>query len=124
MAVETVTLDDFDWKHTPPSVIKVDVEGAELTALGGGLATLTKSRPSILLATHGWELNTQCCAFLSGAAIIAQNRHGETELVPAEILRLRDRVLALSSRPHPGATRKFSHETLIPKMLSAIEAGK
>jgi FkbM family methyltransferase len=50
------TLDAFLQKggHTP-SLIKIDVEGAELDVLKGALTTLRTTRPTVLLEIHGWD---------------------------------------------------------------------
>lgn len=49
-----------------PSLLKVDVEGAELLVLRGGERTLRACGPVIFLATHGPEVHRECCAFLRG----------------------------------------------------------
>src|ERR1017187_43915 len=50
----------------PPNVVKIDVEGAELEVLGGGLEMLTVSRPTIFLEAHGAELEKACSRHLLG----------------------------------------------------------
>jgi FkbM family methyltransferase len=50
--------------HQPPSIIKMDIEGAEVAALRGGRATLTTHKPNILVAVHSAELSLQCRSFL------------------------------------------------------------
>jgi hypothetical protein len=51
--IETVTLDDFwrlsGWK---PTVIKIDVEGAELLAVRGAEALLSACHPKLIVAVH------------------------------------------------------------------------
>lgn len=51
--VRVRTLDDclFDSAY-PPQVIKLDIEGAEIDALKGGLRLLQNVRPMVLLAVH------------------------------------------------------------------------
>jgi FkbM family methyltransferase len=49
-----------------PTVIKVDVEGAEHAVLRGGTRLLTEKRPLIFLSTHGPRLHTECCRLLVG----------------------------------------------------------
>jgi len=50
-----------------PSLLKIDVEGAELGVLCGASHLLRRARPTILLATHGAEVHRQCCDFLRDA---------------------------------------------------------
>jgi hypothetical protein len=38
-----------------PSVIKIDVEGAELNVLKGAIETIKKHKPSILVEIHDYE---------------------------------------------------------------------
>ena len=47
-----------------PSLIKVDVEGAERMFLDGAAATIERSRPTILLEYHSGPLARECAAFL------------------------------------------------------------
>ena len=52
-----ITLDAFvDANNLCPTLIKVDVEGAELQGLKGTLNTLRHCRPKLPLATHGIEV--------------------------------------------------------------------
>ena len=66
LEVEVLTLDGLvrrlGWV---PSLVKIDVEGAELGVLEGGESTLTEARPTILLSTHGPEVHRACCDWLS-----------------------------------------------------------
>ena len=65
MLVPALTLDDFHARTgLVPSVMKIDVEGAELRVLTGGQALLDKSHPRIFLSTHGDRMRTECIAFL------------------------------------------------------------
>jgi len=53
VTVETITLDAFCTQHMlHPRVIKVDVEGAELSVLLGGIHAIAKHRPSMALSLH------------------------------------------------------------------------
>ena len=47
-----------------PSVIKIDVEGAEFNVLQGGMNMLNECRPVILLAGHGTVVQNRCCELL------------------------------------------------------------
>ena len=62
-----VTSQDAIWRHRAfprPAVLKIDVEGAELSVLKGGREMLTECRPPILLAGHGTAVQKQCCELL------------------------------------------------------------
>lgn len=51
---EAVTLDEFvSQGHTPPTLLKIDVEGAEGEVLAGGDRVLSEYRPQILCELHG-----------------------------------------------------------------------
>jgi FkbM family methyltransferase len=51
-----------------PDVMKVDVEGAELSVLQGAADTLNRARPTILLSTHGELARSACLTFLQELA--------------------------------------------------------
>jgi FkbM family methyltransferase len=53
--VETVALDDFLGPEglSPPTVVKIDVEGAELDVIAGMKEILTRYRPVIICEMHG-----------------------------------------------------------------------
>ena len=48
----------------PPHYIKMDIEGAELSALRGAQQCIQQHRPLIFLATHGRDVHTACCQLL------------------------------------------------------------
>jgi FkbM family methyltransferase len=53
---EAVTLDKFVCEgNLPPSFIKIDVEGAEVDVLLGGLNILRNLKPILLCETHGYN---------------------------------------------------------------------
>ena len=54
LQVQTYSLDEltFHEGYPPPSVVKIDVEGAEIDILHGARQTLHDLRPIILLSTH------------------------------------------------------------------------
>jgi FkbM family methyltransferase len=57
VTVPTVTVDAFcGARSLKPSVIKLDVEGAELLVLRGASRILSEVRPHVVLAVHPWWL--------------------------------------------------------------------
>jgi FkbM family methyltransferase len=65
--VPTVTIDALvEQMGAPPDVIKVDVEGAELSVLKGAQVTLSKVKPRVFLSTHSDALRSACMAYLKG----------------------------------------------------------
>jgi len=54
-------------RHPDPVVMKIDVEGAELSVLEGATRMLARCRPSIFLATHGQKIHRDRCEFLRNA---------------------------------------------------------
>jgi FkbM family methyltransferase len=65
-AVHAVRLDELAVAEglAPPTVMKIDVEGAEAEVLEGAEALMTASRPVIFLATHGDEVRATCLQWL------------------------------------------------------------
>jgi FkbM family methyltransferase len=62
--VRALKLDTFCSKEKPPTVIKMDIEGAEHLALLGANETLRKCKPTIFLSTHGSRVHSDCCSLL------------------------------------------------------------
>jgi FkbM family methyltransferase len=56
--VRTVALNDFLSQAKPPSVIKCDVEGAEMAVLEGARGVLKRHRPIVVCEAHSEELAT------------------------------------------------------------------
>lgn len=56
--VEAIKCDTYVEKHTPPSIIKIDVEGAEYLVLRGGEKTFKKYSPTIILEVWGGARGT------------------------------------------------------------------
>jgi FkbM family methyltransferase len=55
ITVPAISLDDFLSHSTRmPAVIKIDVEGAELSVLRGAGETLRRERPVVFVEIHGW----------------------------------------------------------------------
>jgi FkbM family methyltransferase len=66
--VMAITLDTFLAHYSiVPTLIKIDVEGAEVDVLKGALKTLAAHRPTLLLSTHSPSLTRTCCAMLQSA---------------------------------------------------------
>lgn len=58
--VPAVPLDSYlEPLEKAPSLIQIDVEGAELSVLRGAEATLRRHRPRLLVEIHGWETDTK-----------------------------------------------------------------
>lgn len=57
--VEAVALDDYVRGRRPPSLIKIDVEGAELQVLKGAEILISEQRPLVLCEVHSAELAAQ-----------------------------------------------------------------
>ncbi|WP_296810905.1 FkbM family methyltransferase [Thiocapsa sp.] len=67
LEVTVVTLDDVlqAGDIRPPTLLKIDVEGAEYDVLQGAGALLQRHRPSILLSVHSEHLRRQCRSWLA-----------------------------------------------------------
>lgn len=65
--VPTVTIDDITGSGLRPTVMKIDVEGAEIAVLNGARRVIEKYRPKIFLSTHSAELRESCLRLLSTA---------------------------------------------------------
>lgn len=55
LRVELTALDDALANHPAPTVIKMDIEGAEVMAMRGAARVLAEARPTWLIETHGPE---------------------------------------------------------------------
>ncbi|MBI5396252.1 MAG: FkbM family methyltransferase [Verrucomicrobia bacterium] len=71
LQIETVALDDLiaQGRLPVPDLLKIDVEGAEVSVLKGAKKLLTGRRPTIFLATHampdlGYNTHDPCCQLL------------------------------------------------------------
>jgi FkbM family methyltransferase len=69
LTVPTVVLDALvaQGELPSPSLIKIDVEGAEVDVLRGARGILQEARPIVFVATHSETLTTQCRALLDEA---------------------------------------------------------
>ena len=68
VSVRAFTLDHLVFRDglPAPTVMKIDVEGAEYAVLRGATRLLTENRPLIFLSTHGPQLHAECCRLLAG----------------------------------------------------------
>jgi len=65
--IAVVSLDDFIVAYkVVPSLLKIDVEGEEMSVLKGAKNLLSNNKPVILLSTHKQELRFKCLEFLEG----------------------------------------------------------
>jgi len=66
ISVPVAALDSL-WRKSAfpsPSMMKIDVEGAEYSVLNGGKEMIAACRPVILLAGHGSAVQERCCDLL------------------------------------------------------------
>jgi len=88
LRVRTATLDSLlhEEEIPAPDYIKMDIEGAELMALRGASECIQRHRPAIFLATHGRNMETECCRQLNSWGYELQNIGDVTMLDRAEFL--------------------------------------
>jgi FkbM family methyltransferase len=55
--VNTIKLDDYIVSNTPPTILKIDVEGAEYLVLKGGYNLLTQFNPTVIMEVWGFDNN-------------------------------------------------------------------
>lgn len=81
LEVQLVSLDDLLARGVlrPPTMIKMDVEGAELQALRGARQLLTTHHPQIMLSVHSAQLKEDCSRLLidSGYRLIPTSKPGQ-----------------------------------------------
>jgi FkbM family methyltransferase len=86
-----------------PSVVKIDVEGAEFDVLQGAAQLVARAQPAILLATHDTKIHLRCCDLLQswGYQLSAVN---DTESVTQtdEILARPHRIELCRATPNTG----------------------
>jgi len=75
ITVNAIFLDDLflAGEIPPPNVVKMDIEGGELSALTGAAKVIEACSPRIFLATHGKEIRSQCEDFLRGKGYNIEN---------------------------------------------------
>jgi len=69
IAVNVVTVDELveTGQVIAPSILKIDVEGAETSVLKGAITVLNQARPIVFLAIHGSKQHEECCDILTSA---------------------------------------------------------
>ena len=70
--VQAIALDDVD--GPPPTLVKIDVEGAELEVVAGMSRLLRETRPVVVCEMHG--LNAAFCAAMKKAGYTVSNLDG------------------------------------------------
>ncbi|MDO9326158.1 MAG: FkbM family methyltransferase [Methanoregula sp.] len=64
--VFVISIDHFISKtNIIPDIMKIDVEGAELSVLFGARKCISENRPKLLISMHGEQLRSDCIAFVS-----------------------------------------------------------
>lgn len=87
LAVNTVKLDEFVAASSlQPTHLKIDVEGAEIDVLRGGMETLQACRPTIFLSTHGAAVHAACCDLLQELRYDLQPIEGDNVASATELL--------------------------------------
>ncbi len=104
LLVRTTTIDHFvQGSGLHPSLIKIDVEGAEGDVLHGALKTLNELRPTILLATHSHAIKRTCTAILAACHYdIQQLERGESVTQSDELIAKPKARAHLSDPSHPS----------------------
>ena len=65
--VRCVTLDSMLEERTPPSFVKVDVEGAEVLVLKGSAKLASEHRPTFMIEVHSRKNDSECRGILAAA---------------------------------------------------------
>ena len=78
--VQTTTLDAISVRLSPPNVLKIDCEGAEVEVLNGGEKTIRSAKPAIFLSTHGEALKQACFSLLGLWGYSPSRLHGDDYL--------------------------------------------
>ena len=64
LPVVAISIDDFVSAYrVVPSILKIDVEGAEMSVLKGAAGLIVRHRPPLLLSTHGEAARNECLEF-------------------------------------------------------------
>lgn len=109
LQVTTVAIDELvaTGEVPLPDYIKMDIEGAETLALRGARVTLEKSHATIFLATHGTEIQRECCCVLESLGYQIHPLDGENVEQSSEC-RLQESVLTNKDYDGHGAGSALS----------------
>jgi len=79
LLLPTISLDDAVDKFglKPPSIIKMDVEGAEGAILSGGRRILERYRPTLFIALHGKQQSNACSYALTRMGYLIYDLEGK-----------------------------------------------
>lgn len=67
-----MTIDKASREIFTPDVIKLDIEGAEDSALEGALETIKNHRPGFIIEVHGADIEARCVALLRSFNYVIQ----------------------------------------------------
>jgi FkbM family methyltransferase len=84
MTVQTTTLDDLATKQPSPDLVKIDVEGAELSVLGGARKLLEEHQPVVLFEAQEHHRD-EAVAMLSESGYFVQPSSGPDESISSGV---------------------------------------
>lgn len=100
VTVRSVTLDDFAETAAAPDFIKMDIEGAELSALRGARHLLGRQvPPRLLIEFHGDQLKREGCAMLNDLGYAFRSVSGDIWV--HDVLPMERHVLCVPERHRP-----------------------
>lgn len=86
--IKTTTLDEYTKTHKAPSIIKLDVEGAEFLVLEGGLSTIKNFKPIIIMEFFNDDLHQKAVNILlnNHYNIFEIDNNGDLKRISSETL--------------------------------------
>lgn len=82
LEVQAVTLDEFARQNRAPTVVKIDVEGAELQVLRGMNRLLRESKPRIIVEVHRADTRVECRRYLNSFGYVVRQVGSGDEVPP------------------------------------------